>query len=144
MEVKLKRYPTSNGCTIGNLFINGFHECYTLEDVDRGLSSSMSLVELKMRKIWGKTAIPTGTYKVERMWWEKHNRFVPHILNVPGFEGILIHSGVTANDTLGCPLVADAIINNATQNTTEARMRLDKKIFAALDKGEEVTITIER
>ena len=115
-----------------------------LEDVDRGLDSTMTLAQIKALKVYGETAIPCDRYKVERAWWVKHNRFVPHILNVMGFDGVYMHSGVTAKDSLGCPLVGEHVFNNVTQNTTAARKRLDKLIFDQLDAGGEVYLTISR
>lgn len=142
MKLKLVRQTRASDYTTGLLYINGMQECATLEDKDRGLAQTDNILSIKARKIWGKTAIPTGTYKIEKIYWEKHKRFVPHLIDVKGFQGILIHSGVTANDSSGCVLVGDMVFHDALQNTTAARIRLDAKIFTALEKDEEVTIEI--
>jgi hypothetical protein len=64
-------------------------------------------------KIPGKTRIPAGRYKIEKQtfgkFFEKYKRqfkhtFVPHLINVPGFEGILMHAGNNIDDTRGCLL----------------------------------------
>jgi hypothetical protein len=101
IQLKLKRVIKTDTYTIGNLSIDGEFFCNTLEDTCRIVNNNCSM------KIYGKTAIPEGTYDIEMIWWEKHNNFYPHLLNVPCFEGILIHSGITANDTEGCVLVGE-------------------------------------
>lgn len=141
MELKVVRTKREDTFTSGELYIDNVFECYTLEDKDRGLKHDMPLSEITKDKVYGKTAIPTGRYRVEKIWWEKHQRNVPHIMDVPGYGGILIHSGVTSNDTLGCILVGETIFNDALQNSMSARKVLDAKIFAALEQGE-VWITI--
>lgn len=57
--------------------------------------------------------IPTGIYTVDlgpslrfaHKPWYQHYNAVPHVQDVPGFEGILFHPGNDARDTLGCLLV---------------------------------------
>ena len=82
-----------NDCQIGEMLIDGKHFAYTLEDITRDV------------KVYGETAIPTGTYKIIVDYSEHFKKELPHILNVPGFNGIRIHGGNTANDTLGCILI---------------------------------------
>jgi hypothetical protein len=96
--------------TIGSFYIDGNYFCDTLEDVCRIRGGDCSL------KIYGQTAIPEGRYLVEWMWWDKHNNWYPHLLNVPCFTGILIHSGVTAKDTEGCILLGENKIKGQVIN----------------------------
>lgn len=102
MEIKVKRIAKRDTYTIGKLYIDGVYECDTLEDKDRGLTKSMKLDEIKAKKIYGKTAIPTGTYQVVWSYSAKFKKPLPLLLNVPGYEGIRIHSGNTDADTYGC------------------------------------------
>lgn len=144
IELVISREDFHPACTQGRMLANGKLFCFTLEDLDRGLDSKMSLEQIKGIKVFGKTAIPVGRYKVGRAWWTKHKRWVPHIEGVPGYDGIYIHSGVTADDSLGCPLVGEHVFNDRTTNTTEARKKLDDLILTQISNGGEVYITITR
>jgi hypothetical protein len=109
MELVLKRIAKKSNYTIGNLYVNGKFFCDTLEDTDRGLTDSMTLEEIKTKKVYGETAIPTGTYNIDmntisakfkdRSWAKPYGGKLPRLLNVKGFDGILIHVGNSASDT---------------------------------------------
>lgn len=102
MEILVERKWKKDNYTIGNLYINGKWFSNTLEDKDRGLKDSMSLAEIKTLKKPRITAIPTGTYEVTlNVVSPKFSKYpfynsinggrVPRLLNVKGFEGVLIH-----------------------------------------------------
>lgn len=93
MKLLVVRDKGENGFTTGKLLIDGVYKCFTLED------------EIREVKIKHETAIPAGTYKVEVTQSARFNKLLPILLNVPGFEGIRIHSGNTCADTSGCLLV---------------------------------------
>ncbi len=103
VKLLLQRKWAVKDATIGELFIDGVNEpvfeCYTLEDV----------VRMAGVKVQDKTAIPTGTYRVVVDWSPRFLKNMFHILDVPGFEGIRIHSGNTAEDTDGCILVGQTV-----------------------------------
>lgn len=94
MKLELKRHTLTEKSTLGVLYLNGAHLCYTLEDVER-----------QGAKVATKTAIPPGSYRVVIDLSARFHRLMPHILDVPGFTGIRIHSGNTAENTDGCILV---------------------------------------
>jgi len=91
--LRLVRKPTTPEYTEGELFLRGEWYAFTLEDTVR-----------KGPKVYGKTAIPAGTYRVEATYSPRFKKTMTEIQNVPGFQGIRIHQGITAADSLGCPL----------------------------------------
>ena len=93
MKLLLEREKPSLTCMMGSLFVDGEFECFSLEDVPRPT------------KIKGETAIPAGTYKVILTMSPRFKKIMPLLLNVPGFDGIRIHTGNTHADTEGCILV---------------------------------------
>ncbi|MEI8134834.1 MAG: DUF5675 family protein [bacterium] len=92
MHLTLVREIYSPMSTIGSLLVDGSFECFTLEDVVRAPGI----------KVPGATAIPTGSYQVIIDYSVRFRRMMPHVLDVPLFEGIRIHSGNTTSDTEGC------------------------------------------
>lgn len=84
--------------TTGMLYVDGKFYCYVLEDTDRYL-------EKGGQKVFGKTAIPRGTYRVIVDFSNHFQKFLPLLLNVPQYAGVRIHTGNTALDTEGCLIV---------------------------------------
>ncbi len=141
MELDLNRIIKTNHSTIGNLSIDGKWECYILEDTDRGLTHDMPLSQIAALKIKEETAIPTGRYEIVISFSDKFQKKLPLLLNVPGFEGIRIHSGNTKADTSGCLMPG---LNKETDKVTGSRDAfkvLMKKIEDAM-KLEKIYITI--
>lgn len=140
MKLLLKRIFRGDTYTIGHLYINGNYYCDVLEDVDRGLTNDMSEEEIKKIKVYGKTAIPKGTYKVEVTYSPKFKRYLPLLIGVKGFTGIRIHSGNSAEDTLGCLLVG---FNKEKGKVLNSRVTSDKLTALLRNCEEEIHITIE-
>jgi len=133
LQILITRNWRKADYTIGKLYVNGKQLCNTLEDTDRGLHSNMSAAQLAKLKVKGKTAIPTGTYKVEVTDSPKFQRPLPLLLNVPGFSGIRIHRGSTADSTEGCIIPG---INNAVGRVSDSakyEVELTKMIKADPD-----------
>ena len=115
MKLKLIRSYLGPKYTIGHLYINGQYFCDTIEDVDRGLKTSMQKDEILSKKIKHQTAIPYGTYRLTmkvvspkysaKVKYKFTNGRIPRLLYVPGFDGILIHPGTTQEDSSGCIIV---------------------------------------
>ena len=159
MNLEVIRFSSGTDSTNGILFeiiqqgneIDGIFKqtkflAYTLED------------EYRSEKLFGETRIPDGTYKLGLRkvggYHAKYSKRFPHIhigmlhvLDVPGFEYILIHCGNTDEHTAGCLLVGDSQENNQITKdgfigkSTQAYKRIYPRIAEAIDCGEGVTIT---
>ena len=150
MKLLLKRVAKKDTYTIGNLYVDGKYVADTLEDCDRGLTQDMSLEEIKRIKVYGQTAIPTGTYKIDmntvspkfkdRSWAKPWKGKLPRLIDVPGYEGVLIHVGNQAQDSLGCVLVGQNKVKGRVINSTAT---FGKLMSVLLQDKDNVTITIE-
>lgn len=132
MELRLIRDTFTKRTTTGKLLVDEEFECYTLEDTMRDPGV----------KIYGKTAIPPGRYRVVLAWSPKRGRKVPYLLNVPNFTAIQIHVGNTEDDTEGCILVGKYRILNKTLMSRVAYNALYEKIELAQNMGEKIWITV--
>ena len=117
MELTVLRYNSESDYTDVLLFIDDNFDCYTLEDNYRSV------------KVFGKTRIPDGKYKLElRTVGGFHNRYLKRygnkfhkgmlwITDVPNFKYILIHIGNDDDDTDGCILVGSYLRLNRVLNS---------------------------
>lgn len=136
-KYKLKDY------TIGQLYRidrkgKEIYICDILEDTVRNKATTALNAFIK---IFGKTAIPYGKYRIVRSYSNRFKKVLPELLKVPHYEGVRIHSGNTAEDTEGCLLPG--------KNTVKGRVTDSRKHFATVDTiiadallTEEVWITI--
>lgn len=143
MEITLDRAWKKDGYTISRLFINGERICEALEDTDRGLKQSMSLAEVKKLKIYGKTAIPSGRYKVVMSYSPKFKKVLPEVLDIVGYSNVRIHAGNTAKDTLGCVLPGLNVRKGAVLYSTKWTNVIISEISSAIKRGEEVWLNIK-
>lgn len=152
MKLLIDRKWKKDSYTIGVLYVDGVRFCETVEDKDRGLNQNMNEMAIKMMKIAGETAIPTGTYNVilsvspkfkSKEWAKKYGGLVPEIRSVRGYSGVRIHPGSNAASTEGCPIVGDNKIKGGVINS---RMRYDelmaKYLKPAWDRKETITLEI--
>nr|DAN48108.1 MAG TPA: Protein of unknown function (DUF2778) [Crassvirales sp.] len=155
MNIEVIRKHFKPSYTIGKLFINGEYFCDTLEDTDRGLTDTMTEEDILKVKVKGNTCIPYGKYEITlNIKSPKYSNFtkykyaafaegkIPRLLNVKGFEGILIHAGNTADHTDGCILVGENKVKGQVINSQATWVNLYKLMKAANDKKEPITITI--
>lgn len=153
MELIVDRKWKRQSYTISNLTIDGKWLCNVLEDVDRGLDSSMSITKISELKKSSITAIPRGTYEVtldvyspkfgsKAFYKEVCNGKLPRLLNVKGFEGVLIHCGNTDKDSAGCLLVGQNKVKGQVINSQATFKELYKLLKDVHDKGEKITIKI--
>lgn len=152
-KIVVKRKWKKEEYTIGQLFIDGEFICNTCEDTDRGLDDDMDLQMIKTRKIPTRTAIPRGTYEVridivsnkysqKEYYKEICDGKVPRLMNVKGFEGILIHCGEHAGWSSGCILVGDNTKPGRLTNTKERFEQIYALLKEAKQRGEKITIDI--
>ena len=156
MELKLIRKYRKTDYTIGILYVNNKYFCEILEDTDRGLKDSMSLEEIKKIKIKDQTCIPYGTYTItldvvspkfstKTYYKEVCNGKVPRLLNVKGFEGILIHVGEGSNGhrlTSGCLLIGRNTIKGGLTEGKKYFQLLYNQMIEAKKRGEKIKIII--
>lgn len=128
MEILVKRKYRKTDYTIGAMYIDGEYFCDTVEDTDRGLTDKMSVEEIARRKVYGKTAIPTGRYDVALSYSPKFKRSLPLLLSVKGYSGVRIHSGNTAADSLGCIIVGENKIKGGVINSKATMEKLMQKL----------------
>lgn len=135
MELKLNRIFLGSSATIGELLVNDKHLCDTLED----------RVRPEGEKVYGKTAIPEGTYEVKLTHSPRFKKILPEILNVPNFSGIRIHTGNSSKDTEGCILVGtwDGEKEDWVGNSRIAFDELMTLLEEATNNKEKVTITVK-
>lgn len=142
MRLLLDRIYKGKDYTIGRLYIDGVYFCDTLEDTVRDLPEE--------EKIYSQTAIPAGTYKITlnivspkyslRKSYDWCRGRLPRLLNVPFFDGILIHAGNTAKDSAGCILVGENKEKGKVLNSMATLKRL-YKVLKEYER-EEISITI--
>jgi hypothetical protein len=139
MQILVNRTQKGSTATLGDLAIDGAFFCHTLEDAVREIPGE----SVESWKVAGKTAIPAGTYSVIIDFSNRFGRQMPHILNVPGFDGVRIHKGNTDKDTEGCILVG--MIEHGADFISQSSIAFDAffpKLQSAIDAGEDCSITI--
>ena len=151
MRIKVVRFANRPNYCIGRLYVDGVYICDTLEDTDRFLDDSMSLIEIQRKKIKDKTAIPTGIYKLDmdtfsqRFGGQTYYRNtcggrLPRLINVKGYQGVLIHCGNTPADTSGCILVGQ---NKVVGQVIKSQDTF-KKLYSLIRGGKNIYIEITR
>lgn len=128
MELKLNRLHKNPTYTIGKLYVDGVYFCDTVEDTDRGMTQQMSNSYNEARKVYGKTAIPVGRYRVVLSYSNKFKKSLPLLNDVMCFSGVRIHSGNTAEDSLGCIIVGENKIKGGVINSRATMERLMAKL----------------
>lgn len=130
IKLLVKREFFAETYTIGKLYVDGVYFCDTLENP----------VRPEGIKIPNETAIPYGTYEVIVNFSPKFKRVLPRLLNVPMFDGILIHRGNSVKDTSGCILVGENKVKGMVLNSTP----YEEKLVELLKDKKDIEITIEK
>ena len=141
MLLTVNRFTSDSDATLSTVSIDGAFECFGLED------------EHRIDKVPGETRIPSGFYSVRlRTVGGFHanysDRFAGihqgmlQVMDVPGFEFILIHVGNTDEDTAGCLLTgcnAFTSQNLSVGSSVKAYKRLYSRVIEAA-KADQLTI----
>lgn len=138
MLLIIKREAGDATCVQGELFIEGQHECWTLERLRHDPVSSTP---------YGKMCCipptPKGVpYEVVMRYSPHFKCDMPHVLNVPGRQDIEIHAGNWVKNSEGCPLVGhqkshDMLLDSATESK-----ELNAKLAAVITTGDRVWLEV--
>lgn len=149
MKLILERVYNCKTYCIGHLYYLTEDEdrikkyiCDVIEDTDRGLDESMTLEEIEQKKVYAKTAIPTGKYQVTlnvvspkfnlKPYYRKFcDGKVPRLLGVKGYDGILIHIGINQNSSAGCLIVGYNKIKGQVVQSQAAFEKLYRLLITA-------------
>lgn len=148
MTIHIDRKYRKSGYTVGNLYLEGRWFCNVLERRDRGLRQEMGDRAVRKIKVPGDTAIPSGRYRVtldvKSPSFSRRRRYawccgyLPRLVDVPGFSGVLIHAGATAEDSRGCLIVG----MNTSKGRVTSSMKTLIRLYRRMDKAEEIWVTI--
>lgn len=155
MKIQVKRTARKGTYTVGKVSIDGKYFCDSLEDTDRGATQVMPFTSTggingywttpdhgTIEKDPGRTAIPTGLYDATVYFWPKYKCYCVQLLRVPGFTGILMHNGMTADHSEGCILLGK---NNFVGRLDGSRLYMDAlavRVLAAEKMDERVTVEV--
>ena len=155
MELTLKRIALRSEYTIGKLYVDGKYVCDTIEDTVRDLDKDGKFANGEV-KIPGKTAIPYGRYEItmkvkspkysnfsKYSWAKKYDGYLPRLLNVPYFDGVLIHVGNSALDSEACVLVGEnKVVGKVINSVNTFRKLMDEYLVPAKKRNEQIYIDI--
>ena len=155
MELRLERIALRNEYTIGKLYVDGEYVCDTIEDTVRDLDKDGKFANGEV-KIPGKTAIPYGRYEItmkvkspkysnfsKYSWAKKYDGYLPRLLNVPHFDGVLIHVGNSALDSEACVLVGEnKVVGKVINSVNTFRRLMDDYLVPAKKRNENIVITV--
>ena len=159
MRLRLERIALKSTYTIGHLYYiaesgSKVYICDVIEDKVRDLNKNGKFDPPTEVKIKGQTAIPYGTYEVamntrspkfsnfaKYPYAKKYNGYMPRLLRVPQFEGILIHPGSSANSSAGCLIVGyNKVVGRVVDSQKAFNYLMDK--YLVPNRAEKITIEI--
>ena len=137
MKLKIVRDIFTDKSTIGKLTVDSKFFSHTLEDKDRKLEEGGE-------KVYGQTCIPRGIYQVIIDFSPKYNKEMPHVMNVPGYEGIRFHPLNKPEDSEGCIGVGNYNPSHPDwiSNSTATFNKLMDLLETAYSKNEPITLDI--
>lgn len=130
--ITLTRKVLAAGFTLGALAFGGYQYA-TVEDTVRPLTDCTRTT--CVGKINGQTAIPAGTYEVRDTWSPRFGRMMLELVGVPGFVGVRVHSGNSADDTEGCIVLGMRGTVTGVAESRLAMLQFNKDVREALKRG---------
>lgn len=127
------RLAHAENFTPGKMYLDNVKFCETCEDEDRHLESSLEAIS--ERKVYGRTAIPRGRYRLVVSFSNRFQKLLPEVLDVPGFTGIRIHGGNRAEHSIGCILVGKVRTSTGIAQCADSVQRIIDQIDDAADLG---------
>lgn len=130
--------PTADceGATLGRLYYRGQFTGYTCEDEDRQLETYPE------RKVYGRTAIPRGRYRLLLTYSQRFGRELPLIVDVPGYRGVRVHGGNSPENSLGCVMSGRVRTARGVQGCAPVVNRIIGILRDAEDGGDDCWIEV--
>ena len=136
LREQVVRNPGGENYTPGKVYLDNVFFCQSLEDEDRFLECGVT------EKDYGRTAIPRGRYRLITSFSQRFQRVLPLVVNVPGFQGIRIHGGNTAEDSHGCILVGQVRASRGIAQCAATVERVIDQIDDAAELGIETWLEV--
>ena len=130
--IKFKRLHFKETYTIGKCTVDGEYISDSIEDTVRILNSIED-------KVYGKTAIPVGTYNADIYFSKKFGYKVIRLFDVPYFEGIYVHKGNTEKDSHGCLILG---FNDKKGWVSRPTIAMNK-LIEAVEGADKITVVVE-
>jgi len=142
MKILVKRFKSDDDATLSEVSVDGRFQCFGLED------------EYRENKVPGETRIPAGEYQVgvrvvggfDARYSKKFPTFhagMLQVLDVPGFDYILIHIGNTDEDTAGCLLVGAGCNTSGDLSISSSRLAYQDLYRKAIGDALDGNLSIE-
>lgn len=159
MKLRLRRIALKDTYTIGKLEVLSWGKWVwiadTLEDKVRDINKN-GVFDNGETKVYGETAIPYGTYEVtldiqspkysnfnKYPKYKRYDGYLPRLLDVPHFEGVLLHIGNSSRNSSGCILLGENKQVGKVLNSTATFYRvMDDWLIPAKKCGETITLEI--
>lgn len=139
MELYLYRDIFDSVSTEGDLFVEGAHECYTLELPNKDgrpgscIPRGRYRIELEPSPKFLHLAADTNLNVVSRAFWQKYASQMPHITGIPTRSLIMLHPGNRVAQTDGCVLVGQGRGDDLVWSSDAAFEALFPKIKQACE-----------
>lgn len=160
LHLRLERTALKEKYTIGHLYVmqdgKKVYVCDTIEDTVRDKNKNGKFDPPAEKKIKTLTAIPYGKYEVSLRtkspkfsnfskypYAKKYNGYMPRLLRVPSFEGILIHCGSSEKSSAGCIIVGyNKVVGRVVDSQKAFYKLMDEYLMPAKNRGQYIYITI--